>query len=160
MNLIIVFISILFDLLLLNIFKFTSFSISLFYPMFTITSLVYICNFYKHANRKNYYYFVLIVSIIYDCFFVGNLLISISLFLIIAFINIKIKNNFPNNLIFNIIRVIISIFTYDFLFHILLVIIKYQNFNFNRVIYKTTHSIFINLIYIIVMFLVLKPKKA
>lgn len=160
MNLLIAFISIVFDMLLFNIFKFTSFSISFFYPMFTITSIVFISNLYKYPNRKNYYYFVLIVSIIYDTVFINNLIISISLFLIIAVFNMFFKKHFSNNLISNIIRLVISIFMYDSLFHILLVVGRYQSLNINRIIYKTTHSIIINLLYIIIMFLVLKPKKA
>ena len=160
MNLLIVFISMFFDMLLFNIFKFTSFSISFFYPMFTIASIVFISNLYKYPNRKNYYYFVIIVSIIYDTIFINNLVISISLFLVIAIFSMFFKKHFSNNLISNIIRLIVSIFMYDFLFHILLVVGRYQSLNINRVMYKVTHSIIINLLYVIIMFLVLKPKKA
>ena len=160
MNLLIVFISILFDMLFFNLFKFTSFSISFFYPMFTVASIVFISNLYNYPNRKNYYYFTLIVSIIYDTIFINNLVISISLFLSVAMFNMFFKKHFSNNLFTNIIKLITSIFMYDFLFHLLLVIGRYQNFNINRVMFKTTHSIIINLLYIIIMFLVLKPKKA
>ncbi len=160
MNLLIVVISIIFDLLFFNIFKFTSFSISFFYPMFTLSSVVFLSNLYSNSNRKNYYYFVIIVAIIYDTFFINNLVISIPLFLVIALINMYLKKIFSNNLFFNIARLVISIFTYDFLFHLLLVLGRYQSFNINRLMYKITHSMLLNIIYIMFMFLVLKPKKA
>ena len=46
MNLIISLISLAFDILLLNVFKFGNYNISFFYPMFTITSIIYISNNY------------------------------------------------------------------------------------------------------------------
>ena len=160
MKLLLAFVSIVMDLLLLNIYRVTNLNLNYFYPMFTLSSLVYICNLYSNPNRKNYYYFVLIIAILYDTLVTNNLLITVSLFEIIAFINIKLKKNFSNNLFNNIIRTMLSIFIYDLLFHLLLVFVRYQDFNILKVFYKVSHSLLINLIYVSIMFFVLKNKKA
>ena len=159
MKLLLAVISILIDLLLINIYRITDLNLNYFYPMFTISSLVYLCNLYSNANRKNYYYFVLIIAIIYDTLVTNNLLITISLFELTALINVKIKKVLSNNLFNNILRTILSILIYDFLFHFLLVIVSYQELNITKVIYKVSHSLIINIIYVSIMFFVLKNKK-
>ena len=160
MKFLLVIISIILDIVFNNVFFSSANNISYFYPMFTISCVVYLSNFYSNANRKNYYVLVLFIAIIYDVFVINNLLISISLFIVIAIINMKLKNFLSNNLINNIIRLIISIVCYDLLFNLLLVIVGYQVFNISRIIYKVTHSLIINVIYLSIMFLVLKDKKA
>ena len=142
------------DVLLLNIFKFDINNISFFYPMFTIASITYISCFYNNASRKNYYFIVLLSAILYDTFAVGNLLITVFSFLFIAFVNIKMRKNFHNNLLNLIIRLL-----NDFIFLSLLVVIGYKSFNIYEVLYKVYNSIFINLLYVIIMFYVLKTKK-
>ena len=153
-------ISILLDIVFNNVFTSAVNSISYFYPMFTITSIVYLSNFYSNANRKNYYVLILFVSIIYDSFVINNLLISISLFISIAIVNIKLKNYLANNLINNFLRLILSIILYEILFNLLLVIIGYKMFDIHKIIYKVTHSLIINIFYLALMFLVLKEKKS
>ena len=159
MKYLISFISIVIDILLLNVYRITPMNLNYFYPMFTITSLVFISNLYLNSNRKNYYYFVLIIALIYDSVVNNNLLITISLFEVIAIINIKLKKHLSNNLFNNILRTILSIFIYDFLFHLLLFIVRYQDFSIIKVFYKFYHSLILNIIYITVMFFVLKNKK-
>lgn len=148
------------DVLLLNILRFDSSNITFCYPMFTITCISYLSCFYNTANRKNYYFIVLISAIIYDTFAVGNLLISIFCFELIAFINIKMRKNFQNNLFNSIIRLLISIFSYDFTFVCLLYIVDYKTFSINLLFYKYFNSIFLNVLYLIIIFFVLKNKKA
>lgn len=160
MKLLIVFISIFFDVLLCNMFKFSTYNISYFFPMLTITSIVYISNFYTNQNRKNYYMITLLCAIIYDTLTINNLLITLTLFETVAFLNIKLKKKFNNNLFNNILRLILSIFIYDLLFIFLLFIVKYQNINFGLLLYKFSHSLILNIVYFSIMFLVLKKRKA
>lgn len=159
MKFILIVIAIFLDVFLNNVFNFGIYSLTYFYPMFTVATISYLSNLYNNANRKNYYVLVLIVSILYDSIIINNLLISITVFLSIAFINVKLKNNLSNNLINNILRLILSIICYDIIFYLLLVVVGYQNFDINRLVYKITHSIIINVIYMSIMFLVLKEKK-
>lgn len=152
-------ISTLLDIVFNNVFRSAVNSISCFYPMFTITSIVYLSNFYSNANRKNYYVLIFFIALIYDSLIINNLLISISLFIIVGIINIKLKNYLTNNLINNFLRLILSIISYDILFNLLLVIVGYQIFDISKVMYKITHSLIINILYLAIMFLVLKEKK-
>ena len=59
----------------------------------------------------------------------------------------------------NILRLIISIFVYDLVFFIFLNFIGIQSFDLSLLLYKFIHSLFINIVYISLMFLVLKDKK-
>lgn len=160
MKLLIMFFSIFLDIFLLNVFKLGVSNSSYLFPMFTISSVVYISNYYLYSNRKNYYILILLLSVIYDTFVVNNLIITVTLFQIVAFLNIKLRKYLSCNLFNNLIFLAISILTYDLSFHLLLVLVGYQNFNLNIILYKLSHSLVINLVYMIIMFLVLKPKKA
>lgn len=160
MKLFIVFLSTILDILLLNILNFSSYNISYFFPMFTITSIVFISNFYSNKIRKNYYMITLLCSIIYDTLTINNLLITITLFEVTAVFNMWLKNRINNNLFNNIIRLVLSIFVYDSLYVLLLFLGQYKQIDFSLLIYKISHSILLNVIYFSTMFLVLKNKKA
>lgn len=155
MNIFLFIISVLLDLFFGNI---ISISNSYLIPMFSIVYISFLSNYYSKLNKNKYYLIVLLFSIIYDCFFINNLFISILLFETIAFLNLLV--NKKNSFILNILMTIVSIFTYDFLFYLLLVISKICNFNFNKLIFKISHSLLLNIIYIFLLFFVLKPKKA
>ena len=43
---------------------------------------------------------------------------------------------------------------------LLLFVVGYKSFEFSMLLYKITHSLLLNTIYIVIMFLVLKPRKA
>ena len=80
MKILIIIFSLFLDFLLSNI----NYSLlSYFYPMLTITTIVYLSNLYTNPNRSNYYLLVFLTSIIYDSIFVGNLLITVSSFMIV-----------------------------------------------------------------------------
>lgn len=158
MQIIISLISILLDLFFTNIIN-NSNGLSYLFPMFTITSIVYFSNKYNYSERNKYYLYVLFISIIYDCFFVNNLFISIFLFEFIAFINVKLDSSFKNNFFFYIMKLFMSIIIYDFCFYLLLIIARVDFFNINKLIYKVSHSLIINIIYITLLFFVLKTKK-
>lgn len=159
MKIILIVLSIILDVLFSNIFNFNLYKIPYFYPMLSITVLVYLSNFYNNPNRKNYYVLVFIMALIYDSLITNNILITALIFELIAILNIKIKALFTNNLMNNILRLIISIFVYDLVFFIFLNFIGIQSFDLSLLLYKFIHSLFINIVYISLMFLVLKDKK-
>lgn len=134
--------------------------LSYFYPMITITTIVYLSNFYTNSNRSNYYLLVFLTSIIYDSIFVGNLLITVSSFMAVAILNMFLKRHLRSNLFNNILMLILSIILYEVFILLLLFVVGYKSFEFGMLLYKITHSLLLNTIYIIIMFLVLKPKKA
>lgn len=157
MKILIIIFSLFLDFLLSNI----NYSLlSYFYPMITITTIVYLSNLYTNPNRSNYYLLVFLTSIIYDSIFVGNLLITISSFMIVAILNMFLKRHLRSNLFNNILMLILSIILYEVFILLLLFVVGYKSFEFGMLLYKITHSLLLNTIYIVIMFLVLKPKKA
>lgn len=157
MKILIIIFSLFLDFLLSNI----NYSLlSYFYPMITITTIVYLSNLYTNPNRSNYYLLVFLTSIIYDSIFVGNLLITVSSFMIVAILNMFLKRYLRSNLFNNILMLILSIILYEVFILLLLFVVGYKSFEFGMLLYKITHSLLLNTIYIIIMFLVLKPKKA
>ena len=157
MKILIIIFSLFLDFLLSNI-NYSLFSY--FYPMITITTIVYLSNFYTNSNRSNYYLLVYLTSIIYDSIFVGNLLITVSSFMAVAILNMFLKRHLRSNLFNNILMLILSIILYEVFILLLLFVVGYKSFEFGMLLYKITHSLLLNTIYIIIMFLVLKPKKA
>lgn len=157
MKILIIIFSLFLDFLLSNI----NYSLlSYFYPMLTITTIVYLSNLYTNPNRSNYYLLVFLTSIIYDSVFVGNLLITVSSFMIVAILNMFLKRHLRSNLFNNILMLILSIILYEAFILLLLFVVGYKSFEFSMLLYKITHSLLLNTIYIVIMFLVLKPKKA
>lgn len=157
MKILIIIFSLFLDFLLSNI----NYSLlSYFYPMLTITTIVYLSNLYTNPNRSNYYLLVFLTSIIYDSIFVGNLLITVSSFMIVAILNMFLKRHLRSNLFNNILMLILSIILYEVFILLLLFVVGYKRFEFSMLLYKITHSLLLNTIYIVIMFLVLKPKKA
>lgn len=156
MKILIIIFSLFLDFLLSNI----NYSLlSYFYPMLTITTIVYLSNLYTNPNRSNYYLLVFLTSIIYDSIFVGNLLITVSSFMIVAILNMFLKRHLRSNLFNNILMLILSIILYEVFILLLLFVVGYKSFEFSMLLYKITHSLLLNTIYIVIMFLVLKPKK-
>ena len=157
MKILIIIFSLFLDFLLSNI----NYSLlSYFYPMITITTIVYLSNLYTNPNRSNYYLLVFLTSIIYDSIFVGNLLITVSSFMIVAILNMFLKRHLRSNLFNNILMLILSIILYEVFILLLLFVVGYKSFEFGMLLYKITHSLLLNTIYIVIMFLVIKPKKA
>lgn len=157
MKILIIIFSLFLDFLLSNI----NYSLlSYFYPMLTITTIVYLSNLYTNPNRSNYYLLVFLTSIIYDSIFVGNLLITVSSFMIVAILNMFLKRHLRSNLFNNILMLILSIILYEVFILLLLFVVGYKSFELSMLLYKITHSLLLNTIYIVIMFLVLKPKKA
>ena len=157
MKILIIIFSLFLDFLLSNI----NYSLlSYFYPMLTITTIVYLSNLYTNPNRSNYYLLVFLTSIIYYSIFVGNLLITVSSFMIVAILNMFLKRHLRSNLFNNILMLILSIILYEVFILLLLFVVGYKSFEFSMLLYKITHSLLLNTIYIVIMFLVLKSKKA
>ena len=157
MKILIIIFSLFLDFLLSNI----NYSLlSYFYPMLTIPTIVYLSNLYTNPNRSNYYLLVFLTSIIYDSIFVGNLLITVSSFMIVAILNMFLKRHLRSNLFNNILMLILSIILYEVFILLLLFVVGYKSFEFSMLLYKITHSLLLNTIYIVIMFLVLKSKKA
>ena len=145
------FISIIFDYL--YTFFIPSFfnNLNYFYPMFTLTYLVFI---YNKIKIKKYLKIVIISSIIYDLLFSYLFLFHTILFYIYYKIINKINKYIEINIILKLIILILFIFIYDGILFLLIYISKYNIVNFNNLIFKFSHSIIINIMFYIWLFII------
>lgn len=141
------FLSLIFDVLILNFSKYLFSNLSLLFPYLTLTYLI--CNFY-FFNLKNKK-IIIILSILYGIV-INNIaltLINISIiWLIIKFF----KNNFKDSFFSFFIMLITCIFLYDFLSFLFLSLPGLISFNIFNFIYKFYNSTFLNILYGLVLY--------
>ena len=141
------FLSLIFDVLILNFSKYLFSHLSLLFPYLTLTYLI--CNFY-FFNLKNKK-IIIILSILYGIV-INNIaltLINVSIiWLIIKFF----KNNFKDSFFSFFIMLITCIFLYDFLSFAFLSSLRLINFNIFNFVYKFYNSIFLNILYGLVLY--------
>lgn len=141
------FLSLIFDVLILNFSKYLFSHLSLLFPYLTLTYLI--CNFY-FFNLKNKK-IIIILSILYGIV-INNIaltLINVSIiWLIIKFF----KNNFKDSFFSFFIMLITCIFLYDFLSFVFLSSLRLINFNIFNFVYKFYNSIFLNILYGLVLY--------
>lgn len=153
--LIIIIISLLLDGILTNYLPYLVGNLSLFTPLLTLVSIIMIYPFYKKKLKK-YYITVLITGIIYDLLYTNLLFINSIIFIIIAYINVLINKRYKINFPSLIIYITFIIVIYESLYAILLIIFKLIPITINKLLYKITHSILINIIYAEVEYIVVK----
>ena len=141
------FLSLIFDVLILNFSKYLFSNLSLLFPYLTLTYLI--CNFY-FFNLKNKK-IIIILSILYGIV-INNIaltLINVSIiWLIIKFF----KNNFKDSFFSFFIMLITCIFLYDFLSFLFLSLPGLISFNIFNFIYKFYNSTFLNILYGLVLY--------
>ena len=160
LSIIITIISLLLDGLLTNYLPYLVGDLSLFTPLLTVVSIFVIYPFFR-KKEKNYFSFIFILGIIYDLFYTNLLFFNAILFLIIGLITKYIYKNFEVNSIRLILYTIILVTSYESITGLILYIYNMVPITMPKVIYKITHSLIINIIYIeIVYFIINKiPKK-
>ena len=140
---IVLILSLLLDGLLTNYLPFLINDLSLLTPLLTVSSIIIVYPFYRKKENK-YYILLFIFGMLYDLFYT-NLL----------FFNYGIT---PLKLVLYII-IIISI--YESLTGIILLLFNIVSISFNRIFYKITHSLLTNIVYMEIVYLIIKitPKK-
>ena len=127
---------------------------SIFIPLFTITALVLI---YQYFKKKNFNYIIvcLILGLFYDIAFADSVFVNTICFGIIGGLNILIYNYVKYNIYTSNIINIIIIITYRIISYIILLSINFIAFN-NNIFFKGIYnSILINLAYGIILYLVI-----
>ena len=152
--------SIIFDGLLTNYLPYIPGELSLFTPLLTVVSIFIIYPFYR---KKEIAYFItlFILGIIYDLLYTNLLFFNGVLFMIIGLISIFINKNYNIGVIRIIIFTIVIIFFYESLTALLLLIFNIVPIELNGLIYKFTHTILLNIIYVEIIYIIIKilPKK-
>ena len=123
------------------------------YPMFSITFLVSI-----YGYTKNYLKISLALGFIYDLLYSSIFLYNTLIFLLLSKINKKVFNYIQINLFNKILLLIFNIVLYDSINFLIIHFSKYNNLVFNDLIYKISHSLLLNIIFIIITNFVLKKK--
>lgn len=133
--------------------------LSLFTPLLTVVSVFIIYPlFYK--DNKRYFILAFVVGMIYDLFYTNLLFFNGFLFLLISFITTKVTKNIQVNFFSVLYEVILIIVVYEVVYAILLVIFNLVPVTLYLVLYKIGHSILLNVIYVEVIYLIMKKFNA
>lgn len=127
--------------------------------LFTLLSLYVVYPFFKN-NKKNYYIMAVILGFIYDLVFMPNFGINFILFTIFSFTISKICDNFEETFFSNIFTSLLIIISYRLMTYLIYII--FNNLNFDILVFLTSiySSIILNLIYIIILYFLLRKKKS
>ena len=157
---IIMIISLLLDGLISNYLPYLVNDLSLFTPLFTLISIFIIYPFYR-KKEKRYFIHIFILGIIYDLLYTNLLFFTGVLFIIIGLVVKFIVENYELGFIKILIYMIIIIVLYESITVLFLGIYNIVPVSFNKLIYKISHSLIINLIYGELLFIIIKliPKR-
>lgn len=157
---IIIVLSLILDGILTNYLPFMESDLSLFTPLLTVTSLVLIYPL-LYKQQKRYFITIFILGIIYDLFYTNLLFFNGLIFLFLGFVIIKIYQLFGSGYIKVIITIILIIILYELLNVSIFLIFNLVPITLDKITYKISHSILLNLIYGEIIYIVLKliPKK-
>ncbi len=157
---IIMMISLLLDGLLTNYLPYLVNELSIFTPMLTVISIICIYPFYQKQEKK-YYLTIFILGMIYDLMYTNLLFWNGILFLILAIIVRFIYKNYEVTPIRLILYSIIIITIYETLTGIILFTFQLVPVTISKVFYKITHSLILNIIYIEIVYGIIKriPKR-
>ena len=153
-------ISLLLDGLLTNYLPFLVNDLSYFAPLFTLISIFIIYPLYRKKEKK-YFISIFILGILYDLLYTNLLFFNAVLFVFIGFIIRLIIKNFELSYMKIILYIVIVVVSYETLTLFFLGIFNIIPVSINRLIYKITHSLLINIIYGEILFIIIKilPKK-
>lgn len=157
---IIIFLSLILDGILTNYLPFMESDLSFFTPLLTITSLVLIYPLY-YKKKKKYLVTVFILGIIYDLFYTNLLFLDGLIFLSLGFVIEKIYQLFGSSYIKVIVTILLIIILYELLNVSIFMIFNLVPITIEKIIYKISHSILLNLIYGELIYIVLSiiPKR-
>lgn len=130
-----------------NILDYSYNNLSYFFPMLMVVALIIIYSLLK--NKTNIFIISLILGIIYDLMYLNFYPFNTLIFFILGVIVNKV-NNF--NSISICIKSLLFIFIYDSIIFFSLVISKYSNNTIYDLFYKFSHSILLNIIYVIISY--------
>ena len=144
---------ILIDLILSITLPFTYNNLSYFKSMLIIILIPVLCILIK--DKKIYFIILLILSLIYDLIYSEIYLLIFSILTIITIFNYFYYKKAKVTIYTFILSGIISIILYDLILFITLNIIRYTNNNLIYLFYKISHSLILNLLYLIIIYFVL-----
>lgn len=131
-------------------------NISYFFPIILISSFTIGYSLIK--NKKMFFCLVIIFGIIYDFLYSDIALLNLYYFSLYSLFIYIFYNN-KNKSYFNIILIsTLGIIFYDFYLFLILNLLNYSVLKIDYLYYKIVHSLFFNIIYILLSVLILKSR--
>ena len=159
-NMLILIFSFILDGILTNFLPFMENKLSLFTPLLTLVSFIIIYPFYR-KEENNYFITLFITGIVYDMFYTNLLFFNGVLFVVIGFIISKIHKYIATNTLNIIIETILIITIYELITALCLFTYNVVPITIPEIVYKVTHSLLINIIYVLIIETIVKmlPKR-
>lgn len=131
-------------------------NLNYFFPLILITSLP--ISYLLTKNKIIFFIAIIIIGIIYDLLYSDIPLINLYFLILLTFLTkIFYQNKKPTTLNITILT-LIGVITYDLYLSLILILTKTQNITINDIIYKETHSLILNIIYLILSLIILKSR--
>ena len=147
-------ISIILDGLLTNFLPYLVNDLSLFTPLFTFVSIFIIYPLYRKKEKK-YFCVIFVAGFIYDLMYTNLLFFNGILFIIIGLLSRYIQKNYEVSYLKIMLYTIIIIVFYESLTAFILFTYNMVPVSLEKVIYKITHSILINIIYLEILYYII-----
>lgn len=147
-------ISLIFDGVLTNFLPYLNGDLTLFTPMFSVVSIFLLYPLLLNDNKK-YLLYTFIYGIIYDLLYTNLFLYDAFIFLFLGFFTLKIYKNFKVTKIKVLIYLSLSIIIYESLFAGSVLILNLVPITIEKLIYKISHSLIINLIYGEILYIII-----
>lgn len=153
-------ISLVLDGLLTNYLPYLVNNLSYFTPLLTVVCVFIIYPFYR-KNEKKYLITIFLLGIIYDLFYTNLIFFNGCLFFLLGLVTIILQKNFELGIIKIIIYTIMIVTLYELTTGLILYIYNMFPITLDKIYYKITHSLIINIIYMEIVYLIIKilPKK-
>ena len=129
--------------------------LNLFYPMLTLTLIVYL---YNKVPLKTYFRLAFIIGFLYDLLFSYIFLFHSLIFLCFAKIISLIDKHLKCNFLISLILLIVFIFLYDFILFALVYLSNYNIVNFTNLLEKFESSIILNAAFYILLSIILNKR--
>ncbi len=130
--------------------------LNLFYPMLTLTLIVFLDN---KVNPNKYLKIVFWIGFFYDLFFSYIFLFHSLVFLMFGKIMKKIDKYFKKNLLIDVVFLIVFIFFYDFILYILVLLSNYNLVTLSDFLYKFQNSLLLNIGFLLLLTLIFHNKE-
>ncbi len=130
---------------------------SLFYPLFSILSLVLVYPYFN-KNTSDYLIIAFTLGLSYDLVYTDTIFVNAFIFLILAYILRKVFSKITYNYLSVLLVSIITIIYYRAVTYVVLIIIDYLDFNILSFLKSVYSSIFINIIYLSIFYVILNKR--
>lgn len=121
----------------------------IFYPLFTLMSLIIMYPYYSHNNT--FYKFTFFVGVVYDLIYTDTFIFYAFIFLIVALVIAKLSVLLADNYLSIMIITLISIILFRTISYILIVISGNIRFSFDILFKSIYSSLLLNIIYVVIL---------